>query len=189
MRSVYTIYQPVEEHMVWNIRTVARIQVDELPDKTFELVQKVLGKMKLKPKKIIQDKRLIQGKTKLSFIRNKFGQKFHIIVREAENGCVIDIYFDGVGITGGPDEGPFIRPFHEKFCRLVPGNPDVDVSLVDVSDEIIEESSNETVMTDNASSRINAVADEIAELSKMRSEGSISEEEFTRRKNDLIDSL
>ena len=93
-----------------------------------------------------------------------------------------------MGITG-PDEGSFIRPFHEKLCKLLPGNPDMDVDLVDVSDEEIEESSNEVARADNTSNRANAVADEIAELSKMRSEGRMSKEEFTRRKNDLIDSM
>ena len=55
--------------------------------------------------------------------------------------------------------------------------------------EEIESTSNEEIHSDNVSDSVHSIADEISKISKLKSEGSISEEEFQKMKNELIDKM
>ena len=162
--------------------------VREDPGKTFVLIQQALDKMKLKPKKLIRETHLVYGKTKTSMIKNRFGENFYVIAKVAGDGSAVDIYYNGREFTG-PDTKAFAVPFHKEMNELVSCDPITNVRLVDISDADIEESAHKPVRPDNTPDAVNSVAKEIARLSRLRSEKKISDEEFTRLKNELIDKL
>jgi len=174
--------------LLGNERSFARIRIDKDPNEAFELIQDVLDGLKLKPKELIKEKRFIHGKTKMSLLRNKFGEDFRILSKPEGNSSVIDIYYNGIGLTG-PDKGPLIEPFYKKLSKLISNNLPIEISKLDISDEEILASADESVRSDNTSDSANSVADEIAKLSKLKSDGAISEEEFTKMKNELIDKM
>ena len=174
--------------LLGNQRTFARIRINKEPDKTFELIQEILDQMKLKPKKIIKEKYFIRGKTKTSFLKNKFGQDFHIMSKPEENGSVIDIYYNGISLTG-PDKSLLIEPFYKKLIKITSSDLPIEINCIDISDEDIMMSADKNVRSDRTSVIANTVADEITKLSKLKSEGHLSEDEFTKMKNDLINKM
>ena len=174
--------------LLGNQRTFARIRINKEPDKTFELIQEILDQMKLKPKKIIKEKYFIRGKTKTSFLKNKFGQDFHIMSKPEENESVIDIYYNGIGLTG-PDKSLLIEPFYKKLIKITSSDLPIEINCIDISDEDIMMSADKNVRSDRTSVIANTVADEITKLSKLKSEGHLSEDEFTKMKNDLINKM
>ena len=77
----------------------------------------------------------------------------------------------------------------EELKKLLPSNISI-LSLTDINcHEEIEETAGEVIHSDNVSDSTHSVADEIAKLSKLKADGAISEEEFTKMKNDLIDKM
>ena len=174
--------------LLGNQRSFARIRLNEELDESFALIDDVLKEMKLKPKNVNEEKYFIHGRTKMSFLKNKFAEDFRIMAKAEGTNSVIDIYYNGIGITG-PDAGTFIEPCHKKLCKIISENPPIDIEMVDLSDEEIEETAGEVIHSDNVSDSTHSVADEIAKLSKLKADGAISEEEFTKMKNDLIDKM
>ena len=49
--------------------------------------------------------------------------------------------------------------------------------------------SKEIIQSDNTSQNANSVADEIAKLVKLKESGALTEDEFTKMKNELIDKM
>lgn len=60
---------------------------------------------------------------------------------------------------------------------------------IDISNEEIKETSGEIIHSDNVSDNTHSVVNKIPKLSKLKSDGVISEDEFVRMKNDLIDNM
>ena len=58
-----------------------------------------------------------------------------------------------------------------------------------MSQEEIEATANETRASNNTSLIANSAAEEIAKIAKLKVDGLISEEEFTKMKNDIIDKM
>lgn len=174
---------------ITNTRTFASIQVDRNPDECFEIIEKIIQELKIKPKEIIKEKKYLHGKTKLSFLKNKFGEDFRILSKPRENHSVIEIYYNGVVFPIRPDEGPLVKPFYKKLCNIISSKPPIEVTLRDISDDEIKNSANERVHSDNISDMTHIVADEIAKLAKLKAEGEITEEEYEQLKNHLIDKM
>ena len=171
-----------------NERTFARIILKENPEDALDIAKETLEKMKLTPKEVNDELHMIKGKTKANFLKNTWGAGFCILTKKYENQSVIDIYFNGAGLSG-PDTGGMIDKFYDKLCKIISTKPEVEVSVVSMSDEEILQTANESIRQDNTSDGANSVADEIAKLSKLKTDGAISEEEFTKMKNDLIDKM
>jgi predicted Zn-dependent peptidase len=171
-----------------NERTFARIFLKENQENALDIVEETLEKMKLTPKEINDELHLIKGKTKANFLKNTWGAGFCILTKKCENQSVVDIYFNGAGLNG-PDTGGMIDKFYDKLCKIISTKPEVEVSVVSMSDEEILKTANENIRQDNTSDGANSVADEIAKLSKLKADGAISDEEFTKMKNELIDKM
>lgn len=169
-----------------NQRTFARIILKENPDDALDIAEETLEKMKLTPKEINDELHMIKGKTKANLFT--WGVGYRILTKKHGNQSCIDIYFNGAGFSG-PDTGGMIDKFYDKLCKIISDKPEVEVSVVSMSDEEIEATANEILRQDNTTDGANSVADEIAKLSKLKSDGAISEEEFTKMKNDLIDKM
>jgi len=172
-----------------NDRTFARIFVEQSIEDALDNSIKTLEKMKLKPKEVDNELHMIQGKTKANFLKNTWGAGFRILVKPYGNTSIIDIYFNGVSLTLGPDTGGLIDKFYENLCKIISKRPQIEVSTISLSDTEIESTANEKIHSDNVSDSTHSVADEIAKLSKLKADGAISEEEFTKMKNDLIDKM
>ena len=171
-----------------NVRSFARIIIDKSPDEALKLAEVVLSKMKIKPDELDQEKHMIKGKTKFNFLKNTWGAGFVILTKRSDNQSVIDIYSNGQGVTGA-DTGQLIDPFYNKLSELIANRPEMDVSVINMSQEEIEATANETRASNNTSKSANSLADEIVKLAKLKAEGSISGEEFTKMKNELIDKM
>ena len=84
----------------------------------------------------------------------------------------------------------FQDPFYKKLCDVLLENPTIETNIIESTTyEEIESTSNEEIHSDNVSNSAHSVADEISKISNLRSEGSISEEEFQKMKNELIDKM
>ena len=124
-----------------------------------------------------------------NFFKNSWGAGFCILTKKHGSQSAIDIYFNGVSLDGSPDTGGLIDKFYEKLCKITSTSPEIKVSVVSMSDEEIDATSNEVVHADGVSDNTHSIADEIAKLSKLKADGAISEEEFSKMKNDLIDKM
>ena len=170
-------------------RTYARINLSESPEEAYRLTQVILDKLKFKPKEKDDEKFYIHSKTKLSWMKNKFATDFRIIVRPENSNSIIDIYSDVFTLTSGPDPSYIVDPFYHMLCQLISDQPPMDVSIVEIKKEEIKELAGKPVNTHNASNEAISVADEIAKISKLKEDGVLSEEEFTKMKNELIDKM
>jgi len=171
-----------------NDRTFARIIMKDNVEDALDIAEETLEKMKLTPKEINDELYMIKGKTKSNFLKNTWGAGYCIMVKKYESQSAIDIYFNGVGLSG-PDTGGMIDKFYDKLCKIVSTRPEIQVSVVSMSDDQIEATANENLRKDNSTESANSVADEIAKLSKLKTDGAISEEEYTKMKNELIDKM
>ena len=172
-----------------NERTFARILVEGDANDALDIAEDSLEKMKIHPKEINDELHMIKGKTKANFFKNSWGAGFCILTKKHGNQSAIDIYFNGVSLDGSPDTGGLIDKFYEKLCKITSTTPEIQVSAVSMSDEEIDATSNEVVHADGVSDNTHSIADEIAKLSKLKADGAISEEEFSKMKNDLIDKM
>ena len=172
-----------------NERTFARILVEGNTNDALDIAEDSLEKMKIHPKEINDELHMIKGKTKANFFKNSWGAGFCILTKEHGNQSAIDIYFNGVSLNGSPDTGGLIDKFYEKLCKITSTTPEIQVSAVSMSDEEIDATSNEVVHADGVSDNTHSIADEIAKLSKLKADGAISEEEFSKMKNDLIEKM
>ena len=172
-----------------NERTFARILVEGDANDALDIAEDSLEKMKIHPKEINDELHMIKGKTKANFFKNSWGAGFCILTKKQDNQSAIDIYFNGVSLNGSPDTGGLIDKFYEKLCKITSTTPEIEISVVSMSDEEIDATSNEVVHVDGASDNTHSIADEIAKLSKLKADGAISEEEFTKMKNDLIEKM
>ena len=172
-----------------NERTFARILVEGNTNDALDIAEDSLEKMKIHPKEINDELHMIKGKTKANFFKNSWGAGFCILTKEHGNQTAIDIYFNGVSLNGSPDTGGLIDKFYEKLCKITSTTPEIEISVVSMSDEEIDATSNEVVHADGVSDNTHSIADEIAKLSKLKADGAISEEEFSKMKNDLIEKM
>ena len=172
-----------------NERTFARILVEGNTNDALDIAEDSLEKMKIHPKEINDELHMIKGKTKANFFKNSWGAGFCILTKEHGNQSAIDIYFNGVSLNGSPDTGGLIDKFYEKLCKITSTTPEIEISVVSMSDEEIDATSNEVVHADGVSDNTHSIADEIAKLSKLKADGAISEEEFSKMKNDLIEKM
>ena len=172
-----------------NERTFARILVEGNTKDALDIANDSLEKMKIQPKEINDELHMIKGKTKANFFKNSWGAGFCILTKKHGNQSAIDIYFNGVSLNGSPDTGGLIDKFYEKLCKITSTTPEIQVSAVSMSDEEIDATSNEVVHADGVSDNTHSIADEIAKLSKLKADGAISEEEFSKMKNDLIEKM
>ncbi len=170
-----------------NVRTFARIILKENPEDALDIAKETLEKMKLTPKEINDELHMIKGKTKASLLT--WGVGFCILTKKHGNQSAMDIYFNGTSFDGSPDTGGLIDKFYEKLCKIISTTPEIQVSVVSMSDKEIDSTSNEVVHADGVSDNTHSIADEIAKLSKLKSDGVISEEEFSKMKNELIDKM
>ena len=170
----------------------ARIRVDKNQKEAFELTKKILDELNLqnwKEKTINDEKYFIFCRPKISLFKfNKVTNNFYIMVKPENNTSVIEIYYDLV--TFGVYTKHVIDPFYNKLSEILASKPSIHLSVIESTTyEEIEASANEKTHSDNVSADTHSVADEIAKLAKLKSEGSLSEEEFTKMKNDLIDKM
>ena len=169
----------------------ARIRVDKNQEETFELTQKILDVLKLqkwKEKTINPEKHFIFCRPKLGFISNKVTNNFYIMVKPEGGTSVIDIYYDLV--TFGVFTKHVIDPFYNKLSEILSSKPTMDLRVIESTTyEEIEASANEKINSDNVSKETSLVAEEISRLAKLKVEGILSEEEYTKMKNELIDKM
>ncbi len=171
-----------------DLRSFARIIMDKSADDSLDLVETILSKMKITPHEFNTEKHMVKGKTKANFLKNTWGTGYTILTKQLGNQSVIEIYSNGAGLNGA-DEKLLISPFYKKLSETTSTRPEMDVSVVNISQESIEATANESRTSNNISESANSVADEIAKLVKLKAEGTISEEEFTKMKYELIDKM
>jgi len=126
-------------------KSFGRITSNKSVNETFELAKNICEELKLKIKDIDESRYLIHGKTKTSFVQNKFGETFFVLVKPTSSSSVIDVYYNGVGISG-TDAGPLIQPFYKKFMEKTGTSPDLDTYLIEINDDQIKDTANEMVI-------------------------------------------
>ena len=104
------------------------------------------------------------------------------------SNSVIDIYYDLV--TFGIQTKPVIDPVYNKLCEIESEKLEIDLKIIESTTyEEIEESANESISSNNSTQNANSVADEIAKLVKLKDSGALTDDEFTKMKNELIDKM
>lgn len=126
-------------------KSYGRIVTNKSVNESFELAKNICKDLKLKIKDIDESKHIIHGKTKTSFVQNKFGETFFVLVKPTSSNSVIEIYYNGAGMTG-TDAGPLIQPFYKKFMEKTGTSPDLDSYLIEINDDEIKESANDTIV-------------------------------------------
>ena len=58
-----------------------------------------------------------------------------------------------------------------------------------LNDPILLKIENESISSNNSTQNANSVADEIAKLVKLKDSGALTDDEFTKMKNELIDKM
>lgn len=169
----------------------ARIRMQKNQEESFELIKSVLDSLniqKWKEKTINDEKHFIFCRPKLGLIHNNVTNNFYIMAKEEGKNSVIEIYYDLV--TFGVYTKHVIDPFYEKLCQLLGQKPPIELEVIESTTyEEIESRANEQIYSDNVSTETHSVAEEIAKLAKLKSEGSISEEEYVKMKNELIEQM
>ena len=169
----------------------ARIRIDKTQEDSFELIKKILDELKLqkwKEKTINEEKHFIFCRPKLGFISNKVTSNLYIMAKSEGNNSVIDIYYDYVGFTIQTKD--VIDPFYNKLCGTLSEKLQIDLKIIESTTyEEIEESANEIIRSDNSTQKVNSVADEISKLVKLKESGALTDDEFTKMKNDLIEKM
>lgn len=170
-------------------RTFARIRIDKPLDETLRLAEDVLIKTEPDHYEFDKEKNMFKGKTKFSWLKNTYGAGFTILIKRLDNQSIIDIYSNGWKGVKKPATNQLIEPFYKKLSDLILFRPEIDISVVYMSQEEMESTAHQTRTSNNASDSVTSVANEIAKLAKLKAEGIISEEEFTKMKYDLIDKM
>ena len=78
------------------------------------------------------EKFFLKSKTKMSWIQNRFGIDFRILVRPAGSFCVIEIYSNITNISGGPDPSYIVDPFYHQLSQLISEQPPIDVGVINI---------------------------------------------------------
>lgn len=125
-----------------NDKSFGRIKVNLSAEEAFSISKSICKDLKLNIQEIDSEKLIIKGKTKLSWTKNKFAQKFWVLINSTQNLCYIDVCYGALGITG-VDTGPLINPFYKKFCEKTSSQPDLETSGLSISDEGLENRSND----------------------------------------------
>lgn len=130
-------------------RSFGRIFVNLTREEAYSLAKEIVSELKFEIKNENQAKYYFEGKTKLSWTKNKFAEKFFILVKDANEQSAIDIYYNGYGITG-PDSRVIITPFHKKIIEKTGANPDLQTCLMDIEEEDIIKSTDEIIQSDTS---------------------------------------
>tara|TARA_Y100000590_G_scaffold462778_1_gene627791 strand:- start:704 stop:1240 length:537 start_codon:yes stop_codon:yes gene_type:complete len=169
----------------------ARIKIDKSQQESFELIKKILDELDLqkwKEKTIDEQNHYIFCRPKLGLIHNNVTNNFYIFAKPNGRNSVIDIYFDLV--TFDVVTNQVIDPFHKRLSEIFREYLTMDLKILEsITYEEIEATSNQDVGSSSTSDDVSSVADEIAKLAKLRTDGAISEEEFQKMKNDLIEKM
>ncbi len=132
-------------------RSFGRIFVNLSRTEAYSLAKKIITELKFEIKEENPSKFYFEGKTKLSWTKNKFAEKFFILVKNGNAQSVIDIYYNGYGLTG-PDSKVLITPFYKKLREKTVTNLDLETCLMDIEEENIIKSVDEVVYPDTSSS-------------------------------------
>lgn len=132
-------------------RSFGRIFVNLTRDEAYALAKEIVSDLKFNIKDENPTDYYFEGKTKLTWTKNKFAEKFFILVKNGNNQSVIDIYFNGYGMTG-PDTKVLITPFYKKLIEKTGTTPELRTCLMDIKEEDIIKSANEIVYLDTQSS-------------------------------------
>lgn len=172
----------------------ARIRINKTQDESFELIKKILDEVKLtnswKEKTINEEKHFIFCRPKImnfTLKPNKVTNNVYIMAKPEGGNSVIDIYYDLV--TFGIQTKPVIDPIYNKLCQVMSNTLPIVLNMVKLTDEELEESANESISSDNSTQNANSVADEISKLVKLKESGALTDDEFTKMKNELIDKM
>ena len=173
----------------------ARIRINKTQDESFELIKKILDEVKLtnswKEKTINEEKHFIFCRPKImnfTLKPNKVTNNVYIMAKPEGGNSVIDIYYDLV--TFGIQTKPVIDPIYNKLCEIESEKLQIELKIIESTTyEEIEESANESIRSDNSTQNVNSVADEIAKLAKLKESGALTDDEFTKMKNDLIEKM
>ncbi len=171
------------------VSTYARIDLNKSVEESYRLSQSILNSLKLKVKEQDDEKFYIRSRTKSSFLKNSWGTDFRILARPWRNNSVIEIYSNITTITGGADPSFIIDPFYHTLSQLISDQPKMDVGVIEIKTDGILELAGTPINDNNASDGAISIADEIAKLSKLKADGALSEEEFQKMKNDLIEKM
>ena len=174
--------------MTGDMRTYARITINKPTDETLRLVEIALTKTNPLRYELDQEQNMFKGKTKFSWSKGTYGTEFVILIKRLGDQSIIEIYSNGWTGNLKPDTKPLIDPFYNKLSELIANRPEMDVSVVNMSQEEIVATANKTRTSNNTES-VNSLAVEIAKLAKLKAGGTITGEEFTKMKNDLIDKM
>ena len=171
------------------VSTLGKIELNKSPEEGYNLTKAVLDTLGLKIKEKDDEKFFLKSKTKMSWIKNKFGKDFRILVRPAGSFCVIEIYSNITSMSGGPDPSFIVDPFYHQLSQLISEQPPIDVGVINIKTKEVLELAGKPVTAHNASNQAISVADEIAKIAKLKEEGTLSEEEYQKMKNELIDKM
>lgn len=98
--------------------TVASTITNLPPNETFIICKDVCNKLKeTKVKEIDENSLLIKGKSKASI--HSFGEEFFLIVTKIDNGSNITIYYNMLGIGGGPAKKDLIEPIFKELSKKI----------------------------------------------------------------------
>lgn len=128
-------------------RSFGRIFVNLPRNEAYSLAKTIASELKFDIKEENPSKYYFEGKTKLSWTKNKFAEKFFILVKNGNTQSVIDIYYNGYGITG-PDSKVLITPFYKKLMEKTRTNLELQTCLMDIEEENIIKSADEIVYPD-----------------------------------------
>ncbi len=173
----------------------ARIRISKSQEESFELIKKILDELNLqkwKIKTINEEKHFIFCRPKIfnfSLKPNKVIADVFIFSKPEGNNSVIDIYYNTMTISGTTQTNNVIDPIYNKLCQVMSNTLPKFLNMVKLTDKEIEESANELVNSDNSTENANSVADEISKLVKLKESGDLTDDEFTKMKNDLIEKM
>lgn len=131
-------------NLLGNGKSLGRITLQASQSEAFSMAAEICRDLKLRIQDVNPEKFMIRGKTRLSWIKNKFAQKFWVLVRDAGESSVIDVYYGAPGIAGA-DAGPLIRPFYKKLCERTGLQPSLETGVLSVRDGDVEDSVGEAV--------------------------------------------
>jgi len=131
-----------------NERSLGRITVLMSQEEALDISEDICEELKLKIINVDSKKNMIQGKTKTSLMKNKYGVKFWILVKPTNSGSIIDVYYSGRGIRG-VDAGTLIDPFYKKLNAKSNSSPEMQTMLLTMTEDEIESTVNQMVSLDS----------------------------------------
>ena len=131
-----------------NDRSLGRISVQMTQDEALATSEEIINELKFNINNVDSQKHMIQGKTKLSLIKNKFAVKFWILTKPAGSGSVIDVYYAGRGVMG-VDAGALINPFYKKLDKKLNSSPEMQTMLLTMTEDEIESTTNQMITLDS----------------------------------------